>query len=83
MSEINKIHVNNSTRVSLNDRFTAFSVRSASAKIKNTRNNFDSKFPPRSSEANRKLVQRLSVKHNKARITLKPQKVSIFSVKIY
>lgn len=72
MSEIDriKIHVNSSTRVSLNDRFTAISKRSR------TRN--EGNLPPRSSEANRKLVHRLSVKHSKvkARPTLKTQRVS-------
>lgn len=61
--EINKIHVNYSTRVSLNDRFTAFSKRSRTRR--------DNHLQPKSSEANRKLVQRLSVKHNKPKPSLK------------
>ncbi|KAL5275291.1 CHTOP family protein [Megaselia abdita] len=70
MSEISKIHVNNSTRVSLNDRFTA--IRSVKPNVRRN----DGHLTPRSSEANRKLVQRLSVKH-KARPTLKTQKTAL------
>lgn len=64
MSEINRIHVNNSTRVSLNDRFTFLSY-SKTPRSKTRRN--DGNLPPRSSEANRNLVHRLSVKHSKVK----------------
>lgn len=75
-SERNKIHIhfNNSTKVSLNDRFTAIQ----STKINLKRNN---PKISRSSEANRKLVQRLNIKHNR-KAGSKIQKVKVSSEKL-
>lgn len=75
-SEINKIHVNNSTRVSLNDRFTAFSVRSAS-RPKQVRIRRNQEVPHRVSEANRKLLQRLKAQ-DKSNSLMKIQRVCIY-----
>lgn len=62
LNAINKIHINSSTKMTLSDRFTAFSAR---PKIipKTTRQGIDAPVSRATSIANRRLLKQLAQKH--------------------
>ena len=83
MSSINKIHLNNSTRISLNDRFTIMkSVVPSSPSQDRGRSRSRSRTrqtnTPRGSMTNCKLVEELDRKH-KMRSALKLKNVILLS----